>query len=152
MIDVNWFLFSLFHDAFSLAQTIVSNKRMIGEWWIGKDVEGSGRSLLWSTILTFTWRDWEKPKILNRDSRPIFESRTPEYEAEVLTTQTWRLVFGVKYLEKYDKLTKTEQKYKFEGGVSSGILYTIRQLCRNRIKLTEGSKENHSLHNLKINE
>jgi hypothetical protein len=28
----------------------------------GKDVEGSAYGLIWGTILTFIWRDWERGK------------------------------------------------------------------------------------------
>jgi hypothetical protein len=33
---------------------------MVG-WLIGKDMEGSGRGLIWGTIVAFAWRDWGKP-------------------------------------------------------------------------------------------
>jgi hypothetical protein len=26
-----------------------------GEWWIGKDVEGFGRGIIWGTFLAFAW-------------------------------------------------------------------------------------------------
>lgn len=39
---------------------------MIHEQWFGKDVEGSGRDLTWSTIPEFVWRNWGK----SRNSRP----------------------------------------------------------------------------------
>jgi hypothetical protein len=36
---------SLFNDAVSSSDDMASNGKMIGEWWIGKDWEGSGRVL-----------------------------------------------------------------------------------------------------------
>jgi hypothetical protein len=40
------FIYSLFTDAFSVTYNIASNDRVIGEWWIGNDVEGSGIDLI----------------------------------------------------------------------------------------------------------
>jgi hypothetical protein len=43
-----WFLFSynLLNDFLSNSDNIASNERMKIEWWIVKDVEGSGRGLM----------------------------------------------------------------------------------------------------------
>jgi hypothetical protein len=35
---------------------------MISEWWIGKDLKGSGHGLNEGTILAFACRDWAKPQ------------------------------------------------------------------------------------------
>jgi hypothetical protein len=35
---------------------------MICEWWIEKDVQESGRGLIWGIILGFDWRDGVKPR------------------------------------------------------------------------------------------
>jgi hypothetical protein len=39
---------------------IASNEKTINKWWIGKDVEGSGRGITEGIIPAFTRRDWEK--------------------------------------------------------------------------------------------
>jgi hypothetical protein len=48
------FVCTLFNDPFSETHT-ASNERMIGEWRVGKYVEGSG-------ILAFSWRDCGTPR------------------------------------------------------------------------------------------
>jgi hypothetical protein len=35
-----------FHDAVSISDYLPSNGKIISEWWIGKDMEGSGRGLI----------------------------------------------------------------------------------------------------------
>jgi hypothetical protein len=40
------FIFSLFNDTLSNSEYTASNERMISEWWIAKNVEGSGRGLI----------------------------------------------------------------------------------------------------------
>jgi hypothetical protein len=43
----NLFIYSLLNNAFSVTEDYtVSKKRIIGEWWIGKYVEGSGHGLI----------------------------------------------------------------------------------------------------------
>jgi hypothetical protein len=46
----------------SVCQIIVCEYGIISEQWIGKDLEGSRRGLIWSTIAEFLWRDWVKPR------------------------------------------------------------------------------------------
>jgi hypothetical protein len=41
---------------------IASNESVISEWWIGKDLEGSGCDLIFGTITALACRDWEKPR------------------------------------------------------------------------------------------
>jgi hypothetical protein len=36
----------------------VLSGRVIGEYWIGKDVEGSNHGIIWSTVLALARRDW----------------------------------------------------------------------------------------------
>jgi hypothetical protein len=59
---INYYLFVcfLFNDAVTSSDYIVSNSRMISEYWIEEYVEGSGRGLNQYTIPTFAWRDWVK--------------------------------------------------------------------------------------------
>jgi hypothetical protein len=42
----NLFISSLFNDAVSSSYQTVSNDKMVHEWWIRKDVEGSDRGLI----------------------------------------------------------------------------------------------------------
>jgi hypothetical protein len=68
----------------------MSNDRIIGESWTGKDVEGSGRNLILGTIQVFSWRDWGKsqnPRSEQSVLLPEFESELAEHEAEVLITR-----------------------------------------------------------------
>jgi hypothetical protein len=51
------YLFIFYLITLSGSQTIASNGTMIHEWWIGKDVEGSGRSLFKDIIMAFAWED-----------------------------------------------------------------------------------------------
>jgi hypothetical protein len=62
---------------------------MIGEWWIGKDLEGKHLGLMQGILLVFAWRNWEKPRKTcqgswspGTDVNPV----PPEYEAAVLYT------------------------------------------------------------------
>jgi hypothetical protein len=69
---------------------------MVGEWQIGKDVEGSNRGLIQGTIPTLSWSDWknrEKPWAKtsgNRSTGRDLKPGPPEHEAVVLTTQLRR--------------------------------------------------------------
>jgi hypothetical protein len=57
------FIFSLFNDGFPVTQDyLVSNERMICEWWIGRDAEGSNSGLIEDTIPAFTARDCKKQR------------------------------------------------------------------------------------------
>jgi hypothetical protein len=51
-----------FNDAFDISDYIVSNGRIINEWWIGNDVEGSRSDLFQDTIPAFAWWSWEKSR------------------------------------------------------------------------------------------
>jgi hypothetical protein len=56
----------LFNDAVCSSHYMTSSDRMISEWWIGKDVEGSG-DLIWVTIPVFSLSDQgklRKPSVL----------------------------------------------------------------------------------------
>jgi hypothetical protein len=53
------FIIGLFNDAVHSPDYTASNESIISESWIGKDVEGSGRGLMWGTIPEFTWKDWK---------------------------------------------------------------------------------------------
>jgi hypothetical protein len=44
------FICGLFNDAVSSSGYVTSNGTMISEWWIGKDVEGSGLDLILDTV------------------------------------------------------------------------------------------------------
>jgi hypothetical protein len=51
-------------------------RRRVGWWWIGKNVEGSGRSLI-EALLSFAWRDWGKlPKPCGRIADVTAEIRS----------------------------------------------------------------------------
>jgi hypothetical protein len=105
MIEIIWtlprcyaclYVCCLFYGALSATQTVLSNERIIGEWWIGKDLEGSGRGLIEGTSSEFAWRDRKSTNILNQDSRSTgrdFNLGPPEYEARALTTwlRRWAL-------------------------------------------------------------
>jgi hypothetical protein len=52
-----YFICSLFSNAFSVTQTIVSNEGMISKWWSGKDLQASSRSLILCTILAAACRN-----------------------------------------------------------------------------------------------
>jgi hypothetical protein len=41
---------------------MASNEMAINEWWVGKDVVGSGRGLISGTIPMFACRNWGKPR------------------------------------------------------------------------------------------
>jgi hypothetical protein len=40
------FICSLFNDLFSVTKITASNAMVIREWWIGEDLEGSGRGVI----------------------------------------------------------------------------------------------------------
>lgn len=66
-IDFHDFVFYLFicgsvNDAVSSSHYLASNYRMINEWLIGKDLEGSGSGLFQGTTSTFAWKDRETTK------------------------------------------------------------------------------------------
>jgi hypothetical protein len=52
------FSYALFNDAVASCDYIASNGKMINEWWIGKNVEGSGHAIF--QHLAFAWMDWWK--------------------------------------------------------------------------------------------
>jgi hypothetical protein len=54
--------YGLFNDAASSSDYMTSNGTLISRKWIGKDVEGSGRGLIWSIIREYAWKNWRKPR------------------------------------------------------------------------------------------
>jgi predicted GNAT superfamily acetyltransferase len=46
MLRNYYYFYGLFNDAVNNSGSIASNDRMIHEWWVGKDVEESGRGLI----------------------------------------------------------------------------------------------------------
>jgi hypothetical protein len=58
-------------------------------------MEGSGRGIIYSTIMELVWRDWRKPRNLSQDSlspAEILNLECEEYEAGVLTTRRKRVL------------------------------------------------------------
>jgi hypothetical protein len=51
-----------FDGADSSSDYIASNGRMINEYWIARDLEGSSHFLFQGTIPAFIWRDCGKPQ------------------------------------------------------------------------------------------
>jgi hypothetical protein len=69
--------------------------RMINEWWIRKNVEGSGHSLFPSTVLAIAWTDWGKTGKLSLDCLclgPSFEQRT--FRIQVRSITIWLSQLG----------------------------------------------------------
>jgi hypothetical protein len=69
---------------------------MLGEWWIVKDVEGSGRGLILMHYPGICLEGQSTTTtILNEDnqSRQDLNPELPEYDAGVLATRPRRLVF-----------------------------------------------------------
>jgi hypothetical protein len=53
---------------------------MISEWWLGKDLEQSGRGLIPGIIPKFAWRNWGKPqKKLSQNTQFPGRDLNPEY-------------------------------------------------------------------------
>jgi hypothetical protein len=82
---------SLFNDAFSVTRLYTADDMMTCEWWIGKDLIGSGRGLIVMYYPAFAWRDWGNPRetsirIAGRRGRD-WTRGPPKYEAIVLTTR-----------------------------------------------------------------
>jgi hypothetical protein len=48
-------------DVFSSSDYVMLNGRMINEWWIWKDIEGSDHGLFQYTLLVLAWGNWRKP-------------------------------------------------------------------------------------------
>lgn len=71
-------VFSLFHDDDSIytMSYIVSNCRMIDEWWIRRDLEGSRRGLFGVLSQRFAC-DWETMNTLSKIADVLTEIRTP---------------------------------------------------------------------------
>jgi hypothetical protein len=67
----------------------MSNERLIGERWMGKDLERRGLDLTEGTIPEFDWRDWGKSRKTQDNPSPDRDLNTgpPEYETAVLTTE-----------------------------------------------------------------
>jgi hypothetical protein len=60
IIIMNYFICGVLSFTVSNSNYVVPNCRMITEQWIQKDVNGSGRGLLWDTIPSFIWKDLER--------------------------------------------------------------------------------------------
>jgi hypothetical protein len=61
---------------------------MVSEWWIGTNLEISGRGLILRYYPAVAWKDWVKPRKVSQDSSYSgrdFNPGPPEYEAGVLT-------------------------------------------------------------------
>jgi hypothetical protein len=90
-------VYSLFNDAFSMAQTTytASDEGMISEWWIGKDVEGTGHGLILTYYPGICLEGLRKPtKNRSQDSWSPGWDLNPEpskYKG-VLTTRPWHSV------------------------------------------------------------
>jgi hypothetical protein len=54
-------MYDFFNDAVSWSRCKASNDSMISDLWIGKNVEGRGRGLIWGINAVFAWRDGGKP-------------------------------------------------------------------------------------------
>jgi hypothetical protein len=54
----------------SIAQAVALIYRTFNEWWIGKAMRESGRSLIYCTAPLFDWRDWHKPRKAYRTRWP----------------------------------------------------------------------------------
>jgi hypothetical protein len=59
------FIFGLFNDTFSSTDCMGSSGRMIKEWWIREDMEGSGCGQFQDTILEFAQKDRKAQKSLS---------------------------------------------------------------------------------------
>jgi hypothetical protein len=88
-VDIFIYLWFIHQRFLTSSDYIASKDRMINEWWIGKDVEGSDRGLIWGNIPAVAWRDWGKPRETS-GSRPPGRDLKPgplEYEAGVWRVQ-----------------------------------------------------------------
>jgi hypothetical protein len=79
---------SLFYDAFSVTRLCSVDNRVTSEWWIGKDLVGSGRNLILRHYPDILVEVLRKPtKNLDQDSRSLGPDLNPgpsEYEARLL--------------------------------------------------------------------
>jgi hypothetical protein len=53
------FIYVTFKSAVSNRVYVVLIDRMVREWLIWKDVEGSSSGLVWGIALAFAWNEWE---------------------------------------------------------------------------------------------
>jgi hypothetical protein len=85
---------SLFNDVFEIKDYKASNKRVINEWWIRKDLEESGRRIILRYYLGIRMEGLRKStKNVSQDSRsPDRDLKPHKYEAQLLTTRQWRSV------------------------------------------------------------
>jgi hypothetical protein len=95
-----YFIYTLLNDAFSVTQMLYCigwNEMMMGEWWIWKDIQGSGRGLILRFYPSICLEGMRKTtKNLSQDIRSpgwYFNPGLPEYEAGVLTNWSRRSVF-----------------------------------------------------------
>jgi hypothetical protein len=67
-----------------IKQQISSSYRMVNEWWIGRDVEGSGCGLFQGNISEFSFKIWGKPRrILIGIGGALAEVRTGAFKAAI---------------------------------------------------------------------
>jgi hypothetical protein len=89
---------TLFYDALQWLTTVTSNNKVISEWWIGKDLEGSGRDLICRNCPGIRLEGLRKTaKNLSQDSQSsswYLNPGPPEYKAGVLTIRSRRSVRG----------------------------------------------------------
>jgi hypothetical protein len=82
------------HDAFSI-KTILSDGRMIDEWWIGKDLEENGNGQI-KVICLEELRKTTKPQPGQLLSQPGFESSTFRTQAQIITSRTYSVWMEVR--------------------------------------------------------
>jgi hypothetical protein len=46
----------------SNSDSLATNERMIGEWWIEKNVEGSGCGVIYGAVSEFARKGWGEPR------------------------------------------------------------------------------------------
>jgi hypothetical protein len=56
-----WFFSELCYKYWECLYCIVLNARMVDEWWIATDVQGSGHGLIGMLSCHLHWRDWGDP-------------------------------------------------------------------------------------------
>jgi hypothetical protein len=72
-----FYLLMIYLTMLLICQNVASNRWMVNKLWIGKNLEVSGRGLIWETLLAFVWRNWGKPQKVLMD--------TADLQAEILT-------------------------------------------------------------------
>jgi hypothetical protein len=85
---MNWLFSYLFiHSLFNVSTSVYTapELRKIDVSWIGKDVEGNGSSLIWGTLLSFSWKD----------SLRTVGLLPPEYKLEAWASLRERINWGM---------------------------------------------------------